>query len=239
MMQNADVRRRRRGESGKPERKPRNAADSSTALAPKRISCTGARPRIGPSTRVSRSCSGERQRWSVGNRYATTPRCPRSFGNMHRFEIWRCAPAKAVNSRCAPNLALFSIGRSASASRIRASWNEHVASTDSAHKQKQRVDPAQTSLEQGIPSEKPLLTRERDTVLKMLSGMALAKYGYDPKATRDIRDNRDRRRSRCSRRSLSTPIRSGSGSKKRLRTAAAKLSKTAIDNRTRSSREFP
>lgn len=36
-----------------------------------------------------------------------------------------------------------------------------------------------------VTKGKPLLTRERDTVLKMLGGMALKKYGYDPQAVRN------------------------------------------------------
>jgi hypothetical protein len=58
---------------------------------------------------------------------------------------------------------------------------QHVTSTTPVARVN---DPAQTPHEV-VTKEKPLLTRERDTVLKMLGGMALKKYGYDPQAVRN------------------------------------------------------
>jgi hypothetical protein len=47
------------------------------------------------------------------------------------------------------------------------------------------TDPPQDPPQNVVPKEKPLLVRERDTVLKMLGGIAFEKYGYDPKALRN------------------------------------------------------
>jgi hypothetical protein len=40
------------------------------------------------------------------------------------------------------------------------------------------------SSQEAPQGEKPLLTRERDTALKLIIGMAVAKYGFDPQASR-------------------------------------------------------
>ena len=62
------------------------------------------------------------------------------------------------------------------ASAVRASRESDAAASEASAKQL-------TSLPK--PSEaKPLMTRERDTLLKLIAGMALAGYGYDPKAAK-------------------------------------------------------
>jgi hypothetical protein len=43
---------------------------------------------------------------------------------------------------------------------------------------------AQASPQEMVTTEKPLLTRERDTVLKLLIGMAVQRYGFDARAKR-------------------------------------------------------
>jgi hypothetical protein len=47
----------------------------------------------------------------------------------------------------------------------------------------EKVD-AQASPQEMVTTEKPLLTRERDTVLKLLIGMAVQRYGFDARAKR-------------------------------------------------------
>jgi hypothetical protein len=62
---------------------------------------------------------------------------------------------------------------------------EQVMSTTRATRAEAVTEPPQAPPQNVVSKEKPLLTRERDTVLKMLGGMAVMKYGYDPKAVRN------------------------------------------------------
>jgi hypothetical protein len=61
---------------------------------------------------------------------------------------------------------------------------EKVMSTTRATRAEAVADPPQAP-PQKITKQKPLSVRERDTVLKMLGGIALKRYGYNPKAVRN------------------------------------------------------
>ena len=183
-MQSADVRRKTRGESGKPERKPRNAADSSTALPPELISCTGARLAywsIDEGVALLLGKTPDIVHWETVRDYADVSPFVRRYAQIRDLAL-RARESGQLALRTEPRVFLEWAKRTGIA--YSCELDEHVRSTAVGTQTAAIIDPAETRHE-AVTKEKPLLTRERDTVLKMLGGMALGKYGYDPKATRN------------------------------------------------------
>ena len=61
---------------------------------------------------------------------------------------------------------------------------ERVTAASRAHHSEVSVSALQSTKQKALPEEKALLTRERDTLLKLVIGMAVKKYKYDPEANR-------------------------------------------------------